>query len=166
MQTSKKQPSIVSMIRKREFKGYTGLAVKNSIYQSAITFVSRFGALIFTFILARIMLPELFGLYSLALSTILLFSMFSDLGIAQTFIKYVSSSLGKNKNSEAKAYSLYLAKIKLTLLLIASAILILSASFIATTIYNKPIFLALISIHQSPSFIPSLDIMYRCLPLY
>jgi len=143
--TFKQKREYFSRIINDPSKGNTHMAVKNSIYQTAITFVSRFGALIFTFVLAKIMLPEIFGLYSLALSTILLFSMFSDLGVAQTFIKYVSNALGKNKNSEAKAYAFYLAKIKIALLLIASLILIITAKFISSSIYNKPIFLALIS---------------------
>jgi O-antigen/teichoic acid export membrane protein len=136
---------IFNRIKKRDFKGYTGIAIKNSIYGSATTVVEKIGALIFVIILARILMPELFGLYSLALLTILLFVSFSDLGIGQTLVKFVSQALEKNKQAKAKAYIFYLAKIKIVFLFIIIIILAVSAKFISQTYYNKPLFLALIA---------------------
>jgi len=137
--------NIFDIIKNNEFKGYTGIAIKNSIYQSATTLIMKIGALIFMVILARILMPELFGLYSLALSTILLFVSFSDLGIGQTLIKFVSQALGKNKQSKAKAYVLHLTKIKIMFLFLTITILAISAKFISNNFYNKPIFLALLA---------------------
>ena len=54
-----------------------------------------------TILLARILMPELFGLYNLALSTIFLFSAISNLGIGETVITFVSKELGKNKKKSA-----------------------------------------------------------------
>ena len=105
---------IFRRIRKRDFSGNTGLVIKNSIYQFSTNLVTKIGSLIFVIILARMLMPELFGLYSLALSTILIFVAFSELGIGQTLIRFVSKEFGKNKNP--KFYVVYLAKLKLFLI--------------------------------------------------
>ena len=136
---------IINRIKKRDFTGYTGIALKNLIYQTVGNFVGKIGGLIFTIILARLLMPELFGLYNLALSTIFLFATFSGLGIGETFITFVSKELGKNRKEKAKAYALYLLKIKLILFIVSSFALLLSAKFISETYYKKPIFLALIA---------------------
>jgi len=100
--------------------------------------------LIFTIIVARLLLPELFGLYSLALSTIIIFAVVSELGVGQTLIRFVSRFLGKGKKGKAKAYTWYLVKIKF-FLLILSLILLLALSRFVSDIYQKPIFLALLA---------------------
>jgi len=136
---------ILHMIYKRRFVGFTGQAVKNSIFQFLTTATAKVGSLIFTIILARLLLPELFGLYSLALSTVVLFAGFSDFGISQALVRYVSKFLGQNNEKKAKAYLKYLIKIKLILILVICLVLSLSAYFIANNYYNKPVFLALIA---------------------
>jgi len=131
-------------LRKRDFSGYAGLTLKNSIYQISINFVAKIGALIFTVILARLLMPELFGLYSLALSTIFIFVSFSDFGINQTLTRFASVSIGKNNLKKAKGYFVYLSKIKLVLILFSILLLTVSANFISNNYYQKPLFLALI----------------------
>ncbi len=51
--------------------------------------------MLFTIVVARMLLPELFGLYSLALVTIVLFASFSDLGISSALITYGAKALAK-----------------------------------------------------------------------
>lgn len=131
-------------IRKRDFSGNTGLAVKNSIYQFSTTLVTKIGALIFIIILARLLMPELFGLYSLALATIGIFAAFSDLGIRTALVRFISKELTRKKPN-TKAYYDYLIKIKFILTLLVSLVLILSAYWISDIYYNKPIFLALLA---------------------
>lgn len=136
---------ILHMIYERRFVGFTGQAIKNSIYQFLTTATAKIGSLVFTIVLARLLFPELFGLYSLALSTIVLFASFSDFGINHAIIRYVSKFLGENKKAKAKAYFKYLIKLKAILILVSTVALILSASFIANNYYNKPLFLALLA---------------------
>lgn len=136
---------IWTIIKKRNFKGYRGLAVKNSIYHFSTTFIGKIGALFFTIIIARLLLPELFGLYSLALSTIVLFASFVDLGLGSTLIKFVSSALAKRDKKKAKIYLDYLFRIKFILIFIVMVALLASAKFISQTYYQKPIFLALLA---------------------
>lgn len=148
---------ILRRLQRRDFSGNTGQAVKNSSYQLATNIIIKIGSLLFTIVLAGqlitvnllgfkqpILSPDLFGLYSLALSTILLFSSFSDFGITSALITFIPKELKKGKNSKAKAYARELLKIKLFLLTIVSFILLISAFFISNYFYRKPIFLALL----------------------
>lgn len=89
-------------------------------------------------------MPELFGLYSLALTTIGIFAVISDLGISSTLIRFLSKELAKKKPN-TRGYYNYLLKIKFLLTLFASLILILSSYWIANLYYNKPIFYALLA---------------------
>jgi O-antigen/teichoic acid export membrane protein len=85
------------------------------------------------------------GLYNLALSTIVLFASFSDLGVGSALVTYVSRLLGKGDKEKAKGYAKKLFRWKIILVLIAGGILILTAYFIATYYYKKPIFYALLA---------------------
>ncbi|NCA80885.1 MAG: hypothetical protein EOM76_12040, partial [Sphingobacteriia bacterium] len=74
------------------------------------------GSLIFTIIVARLLLPDKMGLYNLALSTIVLLSVFSDLGIGEAILTFVSKMSGVGKNAKAKGYFKRLFKWKKNLI--------------------------------------------------
>jgi O-antigen/teichoic acid export membrane protein len=131
---------ITKRILKRDFSGDMGMAVKNSMYQFATNVVSKVGALLFTIILARLLLPEKFGLYSLALSTIILIAGFSDLGIGTALVRYIARDKKK-----AGSYIKYLAKLKISLTILVSLVLLVIAYWLANDFYNKPIFYALLA---------------------
>lgn len=137
--------NIFNRLKKRDFSGTTGQVVKNSTYSLATSLIAKFGSLVFTIIIARMLAPELFGLYTLTLSTIFLFSIFSDLGISTTMLTFVSKALGKNNPEKAKTYFKGLLKYEIYLIIISSSILILSAYFVSNYWYNKPIFYALLA---------------------
>lgn len=137
--------NIFHVLRKRNFQGYSGIAVKNSAYMVSIFFVSKLGSFLLTIFLARLLMPELFGLYSLALGTILMIAGFFEFGVAPTMVKFVSAPLSKKKYSKAKAYFSYLFKIKVSLVVLASFVLFVLAKFLANNYYNKPIYLALLA---------------------
>ncbi len=132
-------------IKTRDFSGNTGIAVKNSVYNFSKTLISKIGSLIFVIILARLLMPELFGLYSLALSTILVFAAFSQLGINQALVRFTSNALGKNKKNKAKSYIKYFGKIQFFLFFLSVILILIFSKFIAETYYQKPIFLALLA---------------------
>ena len=146
---------IFQMIRLRQFKGNLGQAVKNSSYQLSTVIFSRVCALIFTIIIARLLMPELFGLYSLALSTILLFASFSDLGVGYAAITFISKKLSEDKYSKANGYYIFLLRFKIALLIIISSLLIISSYFVSNFYYNKPIFYALLA---GALYIPLMDL--------
>ncbi len=131
-------------ILKKDFSGTTGLVIKNSFYQFSTNLTAKLGSFIFTVILARLLLPEMFGLYSLALSTILIFSAVSQLGINQTIIRFLAKELGK-KRRKLKAHLLYLGKIKIVLVFFSAVLLLILANYISNNFYQKPIFLALLA---------------------
>ncbi|MDD5699624.1 MAG: oligosaccharide flippase family protein [Candidatus Nanoarchaeia archaeon] len=138
--------NIFSRTVRRDFSGNTGIVIKNSIFQFLISISTKIGSLLFTAIIARMLMPELFGLYSLALSVILIFSTLSELGIGETIVRFVSKELGRDKKiTKAKDYTLYLGKLKLFLALGSTSILMIAANFISNIYYQKPIFLALIA---------------------
>lgn len=136
--------NIFTRILRRDFSGNAGMAIKNSAYQFSYNITSKLGSLIFVIILARLILPETFGLYNLALSTIMFFYIFSDLGINQALVYFSSKNLHRNKK-KAKAFTAYLLKIKTYLSLASTLALILAAKFIAENYYQQPIYLALIA---------------------
>jgi len=141
---SKEIFSILDRIKRRDFRGNTGIAIKNSLYQFGTNMVSKGGSFIFVIIIARLLLPEMFGLYSLALSTVLLFGIFSELGIGTTLTRFLSKEFGKKKGKFRK-YLFYLARIQLCLIGLSAFILLISARYVANVFYQKPIFLALIA---------------------
>lgn len=136
---------IVRRIQKRDFSGDVGKALKNSVFDFATNLSAKFGALVFMIILARLLMPELFGLYSLALSTIILFVTFSNFGLFETMVRFVSRALAKKRVQKAKSYFVYLSRLKIILMALAIVVLLFSAKAIATLYYQKPIFLALLA---------------------
>ncbi len=144
-QEGKDFKNIFRRFQKRDFSGNTGQAIKNSSYQLTTTIIAKVGSLLFTIILARMLMPELFGLYSLALGTIILFGSFSDLGIGSALVVFVSKALSKKDFKKAKAYYQGLLKYKIYLVGFSSFVLLISAYFISNYYYNKPIFYALLA---------------------
>ncbi len=137
--------NIFNRFKKRDFSGNTGQAIKNSSYQLAQNLVFKFGSLIFTIILARILMPEVMGLYNLSLAIIIFFIAFSDLGVNNSLMTFMPRMLSNKDPENAKGYFIKLFRWKLILTLISSALLLSGAWFIARYIYvGKPIFYALL----------------------
>ena len=121
---------------KAKKENLTKSTVKNSIYNFTYTFISKIGALILTIILARMLLPELFGIYGLVMSIFLIATTFTDLGASNTLIRYASKSLASNNKKEAKSYIRYLFKIKLLLTIGVILIILTISKYLAYNIYN------------------------------
>jgi len=115
------------------------VAVKNSAYTFMSSIIFLLSGLIFTVILARVLLPELFGIYSLALSLALIALTFTDLGIDSASIRYVSSELGRGSKKRARSYFRYLFKIKGGLILLVLMIFLMVSKYLAYDVYNKPL---------------------------
>lgn len=141
---AKETREILGRIKRKDFSGNEGRAIKNSSWQIAATLVSKIGALLFTVIIARLMLPEIYGLYGLALSTILFMGIFNDFGISSALTTFISKIIDKNPG-KAKGYFCYLTKYKILLVIFSSIMLIILAKWIAGTYYQKPIYYALLA---------------------
>ncbi|OIO80988.1 hypothetical protein AUJ84_02115 [Candidatus Pacearchaeota archaeon CG1_02_32_132] len=119
----------------------------NSFFNIISVIINRGGGIVFTIILARILNPELFGLYNLTLSVALTLMSLGNFGIDEAASRYISANYKKNKN-KAKAYFDYLLKLKVVILISAAAILILFAqpisSFYKTPDLQFPLFMSAI----------------------
>ncbi len=123
--------------------------VKNSFWNIVSSLINRLGGFIFIILISRILLPEGFGAYSLSMAISLFLITFSDMGINQTLIRYVSSEMDKN-NERAVAYFKYLLKIKIFVVLFISILLLLLSFPLSFYILKKPPlfpYLAILSIY-------------------
>lgn len=145
-----------------EKEGLKHKVFRDSLWNFSNSLISRIGGLIFTIILARILLPEGFGLYSLATSVALMFVTFADLGINQAMIRFVSLELEHSKK-KAIAYFKYILKIKITISLIVSLILFVAAIPLANYVFNKPEISSLLMILSFYIFLLALESFFESL---
>jgi len=91
-----------------------------------------------TIILARLMTPEEYGLYSIALIPSYMIILFRDWGVNSAITKYTAALRAQNKKEHAseiiKAGILFETAAGLTL----SVVLILVSGYVATTLFNRP----------------------------
>jgi len=110
--------------------------IKNSFWNLLTTLINRFGGLAFTIILARYLLPEGYGLYTIIFSTTMIFFTFADLGVNSTLVRYLSEALSKEKK-KVTSYYRYLLKVKLILVLSVFFLLVLCAYPLAYYFYDN-----------------------------
>ncbi len=143
----------------KEEKNLKKRLVKNSFWNFISLSVNRVGALIFTIILARFLMPEGYGIYSLVLSTTMIFCTFADLGVNRALTKYISTSLVKNRKKIAPYYK-YLLKIKLIVSLTVSILLLILSYPLSFYVFkNSALFLPFL-VASFYVFILSLDGFY------
>lgn len=118
----------------------TKQTLMNSGYSLMINIVSKIGGIIFTILLARMLLPDLFGLYSLAISIIVTIGTFADLGVNTALMRYMSESVAKGKRGmiEARSRLRFFLNIKVIITLITCAVLFFGSSIISNLIFKKP----------------------------
>ena len=118
----------------------TGQTLRNSGCSFMINVVSKIGGIIFTILLARMLLPDLFGLYNLALSIIVTIGTFADLGVNTALMRYLSESVAKGKRnlSEARSRLRFFLNIKVIITLVTCAVLFFGSSIISNVIFKKP----------------------------
>ncbi len=99
-----------------------------------------------TIILARLMTPEEYGLYSVALIPSYMAVLFRDWGVNSAITKYTASLRAENK--EENAYEIVVSGIlfEVTTGLILSVILVFLSNFIASAIFQRPESSSLIAI--------------------
>jgi len=106
----------------------------NSLYNFISMGLTNLGSIIFTVLIARILSPENFGAYTLALSIVLIFMTIGDFGLNESLVRYVSLN-SKNK-AKAKTYFAYLLKIKV-ILIFGLSVLLLAFSRLIASFYNQ-----------------------------
>lgn len=123
----------------KENQNLSKLAVKNSGYTLLYNIVLKLGGLIFTMIIARMLLPELFGVYSLVLSIITIFMVFANLGIDDTLLRYLSFSFGKKKISQVRSYFKFLFKIKILTVFTVVILVAVLSKLLSYNLYKNPL---------------------------
>jgi len=133
--------------------------LKNSFWGFTSSLANRMGGLVFTILLARFLLPEKFGIYTLALSIAMIFFTFADLGVNSTLVRYLSKAISKNKK-QASSYYHYLLRLKLLFVISASLLLLILAHPIAFYVYKNPALFAPLLVASLYIFLLSLENFY------
>lgn len=141
----------------------TNTVLRNSIFNGVTSVLNKIGVAIFTIIIARVLLPESYGIYSLAISISSIFWMLADLGINNALITYVSRSFSEKRPDKAAAYFQHLLKIKIYLAVGIFILISASAYPLAVFAFKKPaLFLPLI-ISGVYTFLMGIDSVYSSL---
>jgi len=111
--------------------------VKNSAWGMINSLINRIGGFILIVLISRMLMPEGFGRYSLAMTIALFFITFSDMGINQSLIRYVSLEIDKDEG-KAISYLKYLFKIRFLLTLTVSLILLAGSHILSVYIFKDP----------------------------
>ena len=135
-------------------------AIKNSLWGFIASMISKVGGLLLTIILARVLMPEGYGIYSLVLSVAMIFCTLSDLGISNTFIRYLSFALAKEKK-KATPYHFYILKLKVMIISIISLTLFISAYPLSIYVFKNPDLFPLLLVAAVYIFILSFEGFYN-----
>jgi O-antigen/teichoic acid export membrane protein len=109
-----------------------------------------------TIILGRLMLPEEYGLYSIALVPSLMISLFRDWGVNSAMTKYIAHSRALNKDEEIRDIIVAGITFEIATGLALSLLSLVLANVIATTIFHRPESASLISLVSITIFSGSL----------
>nr|QBM01197.1 hypothetical protein [uncultured archaeon] len=113
-------------------------SIEGSFWELISKIIEKIGALIFTIILARFLLPEGFGVYSLTMAISLVFIGFIDYAVDGTLVRYVSDALGKKNRKLARTYFKYVFKKKILFSFISAFLLLILAYPLSVYIFKKP----------------------------
>lgn len=121
---------------KKSIESGLKLIAKSSVIVLIGIFISKLSLYIFRVIIARHYGPEAYGLFSLAVMILTLFTLFSALGLAEGILRYAAVYRGKKEYDKIK----YILKLSNGTLIISSVIaaiaLFLSSEFISLKIFH------------------------------
>lgn len=104
---------------------------KNTFYNVSALILGNVSGLFLTIFLARILKPEQFGIYSLALSIAMLATSLSSLGIDRTVVRYTAYYVGINDIESVRGCLRHFMKIRVILSIIVSSLLIILSKALA-----------------------------------
>ena len=88
--------------------------LKNSLFNLSSALIKGLGGFIFSVIIARILTPNQYGIYALAVSICFLI-MHIDFGIGYSSVRYLAYAVGKNSWELARGYFKFFFKIRIAL---------------------------------------------------
>lgn len=104
---------------------------RNAIYNVSGLIICNVSGLFLTIVLARILKPEYFGIYSLALSIAMLSIALANLGVDNAIIRYVAYYVGRNDYAKIRGHFRYFLKVKIALSALVSTFLIFLSKHLA-----------------------------------
>lgn len=119
-----------------EKQNFRSKIIKNFIFGNFATILNKLGSMFFLVILARILEPELFGVYSLTMSIAMSLIFLTDSGAFGGIVKNVAKYAGQGDYETARSYVRYIIKIKLVLALLFSGLLFLLSNTLSTVIFK------------------------------
>lgn len=110
---------------------------KNNIIFMAGNIVAALLSFIFSVVVARLLLTEQFGLFSFALVVMGFFTVFIDLGISSTLIRFMVEYIERKEDSRLGSLLCFFFKFRMALTLIVAMIMVTFSEQIAALIFNK-----------------------------
>jgi len=111
--------------------------LKNSFFSSSSALIRGIGGFLFSVVIARILTPEQFGIYALAIS-VCFFIMQIDFGTGYTTIRYIAYAVGRRDEGLTRGYFRFFLKIRLVIGFLFALSLIISAESLAIHVFKKP----------------------------
>jgi O-antigen/teichoic acid export membrane protein len=117
---------------------------KNIMYRTLAQIVANVSGLLVTIYLARVLKPEMFGVYSLAISIAMIAISVANLGIDGSISRYVAYFYSKGDIGQLRSYFWYFLKIKLYMVIPVCAALVLLSGHISTLFGNPELKLPIV----------------------
>lgn len=109
----------------------------NNIIFTIGNLISVIVAFVTSIVIARILGPQEFGLYSLVMVVVMFFIVFTDFIIGASLTRYTSYFLSQKQFGKIKSLFMFLIKYKIIVSVIISSILIIFPNEIALYVFNK-----------------------------
>jgi len=110
--------------------------LKNVAYSTFSILVSNVAGILITIYVARVLKPNLFGIYSLAISVAFLFLTFTDLGVNATATRFIAHA--NDDFRMARSFFRLLAKIKLALSSLTALTIFFASGVLSNYVFHKP----------------------------
>jgi O-antigen/teichoic acid export membrane protein len=111
---------------------------KNNVIFAAGNIVSALFSFIFSVVVAGLLQPEQFGLFSFVLVITGFFTIFIDLGTSSTMIKFMAEFIDKREAGKAGTLLRVFLKFRVSMSLAVGLFMVLFSNQIAVLVFNKP----------------------------
>lgn len=111
---------------------------KNNIIFSAGNIAAALLSFVFSIVIAGLLGPEQFGLFSFALVVMGFFTIFVDLGISNIVVKFMSSFIERGENSKAATVVGFFFRFKLLVSMAIGLVMLIFSDQISAMLFNKP----------------------------
>jgi len=111
---------------------------KNNIVYTVGNIAAALLSFIFSVVVARILQPEQFGLFSFTLVVMGFFAIFVDPGVSMTIIKFASESMERGENSKVRYFLRFLFRFKISLTILIGIFIAAFSSQISAYVFGKP----------------------------